>query len=167
MFYSKYLLLLPPALTKSCVHWMIAATIYTFTWELTVINVVVRILLTTFPAHFTSFTIILMMAIFLAFVTSQYVGYVLLEPIHCIDNFYFFGYFLGVKLHYICICLYCFPFFLIDTLFTSVAPCFFSSLFISSIVHKESSLLLRTPLLTFRDVRVSFDTDIVKLCHFL
>ena len=102
---------MPPTLIRSCVHRMISATICTFTWELTVINMVVRILLTTFSAHFTSSTIILMLAIFLAFVTSQWVGYVLLDPLHCIVNFYFFGYFGGVKLHYICICLYCFPFF--------------------------------------------------------
>ena len=45
-----------------------------------------------------------------------------------------------------------FPSFLIDTLFTSVTSCFFSSHFISLMMHKESSLLLTTPLLTFRDL---------------
>ena len=56
-----------------------------------------------------------------------------------------------------------FPSFLINTLFTSVTPCFFSSLFISSMLHKESPLLLITPLLTFRDLWGYVLTLIVKL----
>ena len=116
---------------------MIATTICTFTWELTIINVGVRILLTTFPTHFTSSTIILMVAIFLACVTLQWVVYVLLDPLHCIASFYFFGYF-GVLncLIYIFVSID-FPSFLINTLLTSVTPCFFRSLFISLMVHKE------------------------------
>ena len=112
-------------------------------------------LLTTFPAHFTPSTIILMVAIFLAFETLQWVGYVLLDPLHCITNFYFFSYFVGVKLHYICIRLYCFLLFSFFNRYSfhfSHTLLFFNSLFISSMVHKESSLLLTTPLLTFRDL---------------
>ena len=61
----------------------------------------------------------------------------------------------GVKIHYIGICLLLFfPSFLIDTLFTSVTPSFFRSLFISLMMHKESSLLLTTPLLIFRVLTV-------------
>ena len=119
---------------------MIAATICTFT----VIDVVVRILLTTFPAHFLSSTIILMMAIFLAFVTSQWVGYVLLDPFHCIANFYFFGYFWVLNC-IIYVFVYCFPFFARHSFHFS-HTLLFLALFISSMVHKESSLILTTPL---------------------
>ena len=114
------------------------------------INVVVRILLITFPTHFTPSPIILMMTIFLVFVTSQWIGYVLLHPLHCIANLYFFQYFGGVKTH-IGIRLYYFPLFVINTLFTSVTPSFFS-FFFNSMVHKGSSLLLTNPLLMFRDL---------------
>ena len=71
----------------------------------------VRILLTTFPVNFMLSTIILMVALFLAFVTSQWIEYVLLYPLHFIANVHFFQYFEDVKAHYIHICLYCFPHF--------------------------------------------------------
>ena len=117
-------MLLPTTLTRSCVHRMIAATIDTFTWELIVFYVVESILLTTFPAHFTPSTIILTVAIFLAFVTSQWIGYVLLDPLHCIANFYLlFKYTIYAFVSIV------FPSFLIDTFFTSVTPCSFSSHF--------------------------------------
>ena len=79
----------------------------------------------------------------LAFVTSQWVGYELPDPLHCIADFCFFRIF--------------FPSYLIDTLFNSITPFIFRSFFfISSTVHKESSLLLTTPFLTFRDLWGTF-----------
>ena len=91
-YYSDILLLILPSLaslTRSCIHWMIIGT---FIWKLIIINVVVRILLTTFPTHFLPSTIIFMVATFLAFVTSQWIGYVLFHALHCITIFYFFWY---------------------------------------------------------------------------
>ena len=146
---------------------MIAATIGTFIWELTIINVVVTILLTTFPVHFTPSTIILMVAIFLVFVTLQWVGYVLLDPLYCRALFYFFRYFGGVKIHCISVHLYCFPFFFNRNSFHFSHILLFSSLFISSMVHRESFLLVTTPpYLCSGNCGVCFDIDIVKLSHF-
>ena len=104
---------MPPTLTRSCVHRMIAATIGTIIRELTVINVAVRISLTTFPVHFMPSTIILMVAIFLAFVTSLWIWVCIVPPSPLYSQLLFWGYFGGVKLHYICIRLYCFPSFFI------------------------------------------------------
>ena len=158
---------MPPTLTRSCVHWMITATFCTFTCELTVINEMIRILLTTFPAHFTSSTIMLMVPIFLAFVTSQWVGYVLLDPLHCKANFYFFRYFGGLNCIIYVFVSIVFPSFLIDTLFTSVTHCIFSSLFISSMGAQREFFTSHNPLTYVQGfVGVSFDADIMKLCHF-
>ena len=135
---------------------MVTATVGTFTWKFTFINVVIRILLTTFPTHFSSSTIVFMVAVFLAFIASQGIWNILLIPLHSITYLYFFWYFLGVKGHYVCWFLlfspFLFFFFFTGTLLTSVTPCFLSSLLISSIVQSESSLLHTTPLFMFRDL---------------
>ena len=118
-----------------------------FTRKLTV---VIRILLTTFPVHFKTSTIVFTVAIFLAFVTSQWIVYVLFHPLRCIASFFWWGYYKGVKIHYICIRLCCSPFFLNRYSFHfSHILLFYRCFFISSMVHRESSLLPTTPLLTF------------------
>ena len=111
MFYCEYFLLLLQLSQDLKAHRMIATTTGTFIWESTIINVMVKNLLTIFPTQFLPSSIILMVAIFLSSVTSQWIGYVLLHPLHCIANFYFSRYFWCVKAHYICIRLYCFSFF--------------------------------------------------------
>ena len=66
----EYFLFLSPTLTRSWINRMVSTTIGTFIREITIINMVIRILLTTFPANILSSTVILKMSIPLAFITS-------------------------------------------------------------------------------------------------
>ena len=105
--YSAVLLLILPSLASNSQD-------RRHNWHIyigTVINEVIRILLTTFPTHFTPSTIILMTAIFMAFVTLQWFGYCISRSSLLYYQLLFFGCLGGVKIHYACIRLYCFPFF--------------------------------------------------------
>ena len=131
---------------------MFTTTVGTFILKFTFINMVIRILLTTFPTHSSHPTVVFVMAVFLALIASQGIWHVLFDPLHSITHFYFFWYFGSVEGHYICVGFSHFPLFSMDTLLTSITPCFSSSLLICSIVQSESSLLYTTPLVTFRDL---------------
>ena len=124
--------------------------------------------MTKFPAKFTPTTIILIVAIFLVFVTLQRVAYVLLDSLHCKANFYFFQVFWGVLKFIIYVFVsFVFPSFLIDTLFTSVALCFLAHcyFFDGALVESFTS---HNPLTYVSEgfLRVCFKTDIIKLRHF-
>ena len=153
VFDSHYVLFQFPTLTGSCIDGMIASAIRTLIRIVIMANVVIRILLSTFATYLSTSTIILVMAVFLTIVATQWIGYELLNSLHCVAYFYHLRYFGLVKCHYVGVCFNEFTlFFLIVTLFTSVTLCFLISFFISSIVHNDNSLLLTTPLLIFKDL---------------
>ena len=151
MFNSQYLLFQFPTLKRSCIDGMITSAICTLIRIVTIVTVVVRILLTTFATYLSTSTIILVIAVFLTIIATQWIGYELHNSLHCVAYFYLLRYFGLVKCHYVGVSFNEFTLFFIVTLFTSVTPCFFISFFISSIVHKDNSLLLTTPLLIFKD----------------
>ena len=152
VFDSQYFFFQFPTLTGSCIDGMIASAIRTLIRIVVIVDMVVRILLSTFATYFSTSTIIFVMAVFLTIVATQWIGYELLNSLHCVAYFYPLRYFRLVKCHYVGVCFNEFTLFLIETLFTSVTPCFFISFFISSIVHNDNSLLLTTPLLMFIDL---------------
>ena len=101
MFNSQYFLLQFPTLTRSCVDGMIASTICTLVQIVTIVTVVVRILLNTFATYLSTSTISLVMAVFLTIVATQWIGYKLLNCLHCAAYFYPLRYFGLVKCHYV------------------------------------------------------------------
>ena len=90
---------------------MVSTTICTFIREITIINMVIRILLTTFPALSLFSTVILIMSIPLEFITSKGIRNKLFHPLLCITDFNFFRYGRWIDRHCICVCLYYFPLF--------------------------------------------------------
>ena len=98
---SQYFLFQFPTLTRSCIDGMIASAICTPIGIVTIVNAVVRILLTTFATYLSASTIILVMAIFLTTVATQWIGYELLNSLHCVADFYLLQYFGLVKCHYV------------------------------------------------------------------
>ena len=89
---------------------MVTTTFSSFIGKLTFIRMMVRIFLTTFPAHFSSSTSVFIISVFFTFITSQKIRYKLLEPLHCIAYFNFCWNFWCVKCHYINVWFYCFTF---------------------------------------------------------
>ena len=73
---------------------MVTASVGTFIWKLTSIYVVTRILLTTFTAHFSSSTVVFVMAVFLVFIASQ--GVIELRN----DFFFILSFFVGYILSF-------------------------------------------------------------------
>ena len=100
VFNSQYFLFQFPTLTRSCIDKMIASTICTPIQIVTIVNVVVRILLSTFATYLSTSTIILVMSAFLTIVAMQWIGYELLNSLPCVAYFYLLWYFGLVKCHY-------------------------------------------------------------------
>ena len=101
VFNSQYFLFQFPTLTGSCIDGMITPTICTLIRIVTIVNVVVMILLSTFTTYLSTSTIILVMAIFLTIVATQWIGYELLNSLHCVAYFYLLWYCGLVKCYYI------------------------------------------------------------------
>ena len=116
-------------LTQDLADGIIASVICTPIRIVTIINVMVRILLSTFATYLSTSTIILVMAVFLTIVATQWIGYELLNSLHCVAYFHLLRYFGLVKCHYVGVSFNEFTLFLIVLLFTSVTPCFFISFF--------------------------------------
>ena len=152
IFYSEDLFFSPPNIARSCIDQMVTTTIRTFIGKFTFIHVVAGISLVTFPAHFPSSTWVLMVSIFLTPIASQWVRNKLLNLLHRVANLYFFWDFWCIECHNIGVCFYCFTLFFNRNSFDINHILFFNSFFISSKVHNDSSLLLTTPLLVFRDL---------------
>ena len=64
------------------------------------------------------------MAVFLTMAATQWIGYELLNSLHCVAYFYLLRYFGLVKCHYEGVSFNEFTLFFIVTLFISVTPCF-------------------------------------------
>ena len=96
---------------------------HAFSMTAPVRNITVRFLLTTFPIHILSATVVFMIAAFLVFVVAQWNWNVLFHPLQIITYFHFSGIF---SVSHMIISVVLNNFFLIfHTLFTSVTPCFF------------------------------------------
>ena len=149
---------MPPTLTRSCVHQMITTTIGTFICELTNINVVVRILLTTFPVRYNYphcghvFDI-----------CKIAMGWVCItRPSLLYNQLLFFRVFWGVKIHYICIRLYCFPLFFNWYFFHFSHNLLFELSFYFLNGAWGEFFTCHNPITYVQEfVRVCFDTDIV------
>ena len=112
MFDSQYFFFQFPTLTGSCIDGMIASAIRTLIRIVAIVNMVVRILLCTFATYFSTSTIVFVMAVFLTIVATQWIGYELLNSLHCVAYFYPLRYFRLVKCHYVGVCFNAFtPFF--------------------------------------------------------
>ena len=101
MLNSQYFFFQFPTLTRSCIDGMIAPAICTPIRIVTIVNVVVRILLSTFATYLSTSTIIVVMAVFLTIVATQWIGYELLNSLHCVAYFYLLWYFGLVKCHHV------------------------------------------------------------------
>ena len=147
MFYYQNFCLLFPTLT-SCVDQVVTATVGIFVGKSTFISVVVRFLITTFPIHFSSSTIVFIVAIFLGFVASWWIWNLLFHNLY----FHFFWYFWCIKFVYVNFGLCHFSLFLL-TFFLLLSLFDYLVLFsFQKIVHNKNSLFLTTPLLMFRDL---------------
>ena len=104
MFDSQYFFFQFPTLTGSCIGGMIASAICTLIRIVAIVNMVVRILLCTFATYFSTSTIIFGMAVFLTILATQWIGYELLNSLHCVAYFYPLRYFRLVKCHYVGVC---------------------------------------------------------------
>ena len=153
VFDSQYFFFQFSTLTRSCIDGMIASAIRTLIRIVTIVNVVVRILLCTFATYLTTSTIILVMAVFLTIVATQWIGYELLNSFHCVAYFYPLRYFRLVKCHYVGVSFNEFTlFFDCNSLYFCYTLFLHFFFFISSIVHNDNSLLFTTPLLIFKDL---------------